>query len=435
MPNFNYRHLSGVYRNGVGDRYSDYSRIDNMFIELSRDLPVIYNRLSDLEEIDISVLTSDNFTSNTIVGTIILEGSLPGSKITDGSITAAKLVLNSSNGIKNENIAANAAIDISKINLGTLSHTSLTNIGTLTHSQLESSLSTLGTLASGVYTRIGSAETNISTLQTQMGITPLNTDAQTVTAAINELQSEISGYVSPTISGGVLINGDQTQYHLLRATGVENVIEQSDILVAADSLLLPKISGVPTAAQMGHIGIASDVSGNLITVDESGAVTQVMNLWPTDRTSAVSAACSGNYWVEMSGNAVSVGAGIWELTGSIIFGCDSFSQNPFYARTGYKISQENGTNSGVTDPPDPSGLTLLHGEWHPGISVNESGPNVIEVYRPSSTSDSDYVHVVPLFPTIFTASEDTMVFVDPYIFSNAPNSARVKTYLYAKKIQ
>lgn len=274
MPNFNYRKLIGVYRAGVGDRFSDVNKIDNMFLEVAKDHTDFGNRLKALEAVPASGITTTDFIANTINGTIILEASLPGSKLTDGSITGAKLVLNSSEGITDANIAPNAGIQLSKLDLSTLSHGDLLNHGTLTHVQIEAELDSLASGTENVDGRLTSAETNIGTLQTQMGASTLNTTAQTVTAAINEVNAAVSGIVIPDTSGVVTITGTQTINHPIVATGVD------DVLGVVTNLQYASETGVQqlkTSSSLGLLtaGASATSTGNENVILSAGATISI----------------------------------------------------------------------------------------------------------------------------------------------------------------
>jgi hypothetical protein len=264
MPNFSLRKLIGIYKNGSGGGISDFNKINNMFFELAKDIVAFNARIKVIEAFPLTTLTSSSFAANTILGTIILDGSLSGAKVTDGTITGTKLVLNSSQGITDANIAPSAAIKASKLDLSTLSHASLLNVGVLTHAQIESALGIIGTLASGNVADIATAENNISALQTVVGSATLNTTAQNITSAINELQADISSYVSPYSSGVVDIIGTQTQYSLLRCTGVDDAIEPTPYLQAYDG---PGIAGLRSTTSLAIMtnGVSpqTDTNGNI----------------------------------------------------------------------------------------------------------------------------------------------------------------------------
>lgn len=215
MINFVRRPLSGFYKGSLANQFSDYIKIDNSFLELALDLPLLDQRITTLESNALGILTTSNFVTNSISGTVILENTISGSKLQDSSIPGSKIVVNSLSGITDANIAANAAINPSKIDLGLLSHTQIKDIGSRTHAQIDNQLdqvfsdigSTPGSpLAQALDTRvtanaagIAGLSSSFSALNNYVAPATLTTNAQVVSSAINELKAALqsvgaSGY-------------------------------------------------------------------------------------------------------------------------------------------------------------------------------------------------------------------------------------------------
>lgn len=487
MPNFNYRKLLGVYRAGVGDRFSDVNKIDNMFIELSRDVIGFNNRITALEAVPASMVTSADFVNNTITGLIILENTLPGSKITDQSITGAKIVINSANGITDANVAPAAAIQLSKLDLSTLSHSDLLNIGTLSHPALESGIASLTADMTAAEADIDNAETAISNLQTRVGTTTLNTVAQTVTAAINELQSEISGY-PPLPSGDVTITGTQTQYHIITATGVndtlgvttglkalagtgQNSIQSlSSVAVLSDqasatvdgsgNAILSAGSAVNLVSTNNHAVIAAEeaivalISGTeIVHADESGVtislpinmdLNKITNLAAgVDDNDAVTMAqlnpymvtptfvyqegaiSSGiNLYAEMTDNSVTLPSGTWDLQGEIEFFPVPGSGQPGFRTTGYLWALANGDNT----PSIPTLVSgLVYGQAKPGnnFTLHNLDPTG------AGTIQSDYLTTGICTVQFYTNTE---VFLVPYCQMDDDSVTGGRTLIRARRL-
>jgi hypothetical protein len=495
MPNFNYRKLLGIYRAGVGDRFSDVNKIDNMFIELSRDVVGFNNRIAVLEAIPASVFTSLDFDNNSISGLIIQEETLPGSKITDNSITGDKLVINSLSGLSDANFAPDASISIGKLDLSSLNHGDLLNIGTMTHATLESTISTIGTDLDAAEANIVNAQSAIAVLQTQMGTTTLNTTAQTVTAAINELRADISGY--PALpSGQVSVTGTQTMHHLIRATGVDDVLDVAPGIKAITDTGMNGIQSLSSLSLLTDQAAAvSDGSGNVV-VSAGSAVSLVgdnntLVLASEERTRVlvdsveVIAITSGEVLVDASilpdSASVQVGASgnPWnEVHANNIYADYVYADNivgplsldKTYAESNFttdcqfwaEISGDNyvSLNTGTWEmegsiefsnlapgsgDPNYTGTSYKwaasNGSNLPSVPANASGTVVLGQFWPGNSQvlhqfptpvTNDWLITGPF--TIAIAADSTPVYLAPYVACSNPEYTYVRTTIRATKI-
>ena len=221
MPiNFVFRNLTGFYRGSTINAINDYIKISNMFLEIAKDLSSIDGRLKALEATAITIITNDNFTTNSISGTVIQRNTLPGTAIENNSITGAQIITNSINGLTDANLSSNASINPSKINLSALSHTQIKDIGVNTHPQIDAfistvpgQISTLSTNISNTNSTVGILNSNLATLNSFVSPGHLLTTSQNVTGAINELDNDVvtlgaaigaSGYAVTTPGSTVL---------------------------------------------------------------------------------------------------------------------------------------------------------------------------------------------------------------------------------------
>jgi hypothetical protein len=317
-------------------------------MEILKDLQAYDTRLLSLESLTGIDITNDSFTANTISGTIILEGSLPGSKLENGTITGDKIVTNSIYGIKNANIASDAAIDASKINFGALNHSTLLGIGTLTHDQLESLIAGLTISVTTNANNIGINGTAISSINTFLGNRTLNTAATDVTAAINELDGKVDTIYTPV-----------TDLETINAT----------YLTATSS---PK---VPTSA----------------------------------------------FWLEMTGNKVTLTEGEWELHGSIDF--SNNGGNPGYTCLNGRWSSGNGT--GLPNP-----LVTFSGS-----KLASFGDMPNQGFMNTDTGSwATYLFNLPTWRVEVAASAAIDTYAVPYALGSALASGLVTSYIYARRV-
>lgn len=241
MPNFVtpisfvYKPLSGFYQGsifgGINRVPPDYIILNSSLLEIHNDLINLDTAISNISITASGLLTNANFAVGSINANILQPGTITGNLIANNTITGNMLVLNSITGIVDANIASNAAINPSKIDLSLLSHTQLKDIGTNSHPQIDTQLaqlwhdvgSTLGSplpvslvhLTNLYSSAINNLNVGIATIESFIGAPAgfpspaLATTAQTVITAINELRTELqtvgaSGtYITgPTISSG-----------------------------------------------------------------------------------------------------------------------------------------------------------------------------------------------------------------------------------------
>lgn len=216
--NFTFRPITGYYRGSIGNQLSDYIKISNMFLEISGDISNFDSRIAALEANLRQTVTNDNFELGSINGAVITNNSLPGSAIENNSIDGSKIVTNSINGIKNENIASDANINPSKIDLSNLSHTQIKDIGSNTHPQIDAQLgqlwgdtgltngvpagTSLLTLINGNSSALSALATNLSNISSFVGSTPLATSSQVLSGAVNEL---FSSFQTISASGTTIV--------------------------------------------------------------------------------------------------------------------------------------------------------------------------------------------------------------------------------------
>lgn len=251
MPTFTYRPLSGFYKGSFANQLSDYTKINNSFLELSKDIPSLDARLHVLEANGVGIFSTGNFEINSIQGSILADGSVPGNKITNNSITGDQIVLNSVHGLTDANISSAANISASKINLGEIDHELLENVGSHTHPQIDTDLNQLfhdvgssegaplsvplDSRVTANAAQIVSLQGSLSTLNSYVNPGALSTTAQTVSAAINEIVVDlqevgasglgVAGPVTSTIGAVALWNS--TTGKLLKNSSIVNTATET----------------------------------------------------------------------------------------------------------------------------------------------------------------------------------------------------------------
>ncbi len=260
-----FRRLLGDYRGG---QYPDWLRLNACLLELAKDIPAFDSRITALESNSGTIFTNANFIANTISGNILQDNTISSSKLS-GGITGDQLVSNSSNGITNKNIAADAAISISKIDISNLNHSQLAGIGTQTHAQLESSIATLASDYSNVSDGLVTTNALVASVNSFLGNRALSTTSTNVSGAINELKNSIAN-ISTILPSGANFTGNQDQYHIMTAVGSNHSIQESALQATNAGMILPSQTLTPSAPTSG-LEVWSDGTA-LKTIDSSGNV-------------------------------------------------------------------------------------------------------------------------------------------------------------------
>jgi len=276
-----------------------------MFLEISGDIQNFDARIAALEANLRQTVTNDNFELGSINGAIITDGSLPGSALQDNSIDGSKIVTNSINGIKDVNIASDANINPSKIDLSNLSHTLIKDIGSNTHPQIDAQLAQLWgdtgltngtpagtsllTLINGTSAALASLTTNVSNISSFVGSTPLATASQILSGAVNELFYD---FQSISASGTVLTGPISTTPNDVVIWGVDNTH------VADSPVSIDPITGTITIP--GNIQFTG--TGNQIIAASGSDLSVITN----DSNAFNIVTASGNY--TFNGNICSIPA-------------------------------------------------------------------------------------------------------------------------------
>jgi hypothetical protein len=400
-------------------------------LELSKDIPAFDSRISVLEKATGTIFTNNNFTVNTILGSMLQDASIPASKLI-GQITGDQLVTNSIHGITNENIASSAAIAISKIDISTLNHSQLQGVATLTHAQIENQLTSLSVSITEDENSIAITNAAIGSVNTFLGNRVLSTTANDVTDAINELKTEVSNF-SVIIPSGANFTGNQDQYHVLRATGANHTIEESQVQALDTGILLPSQSFVPSTPTSG-IEIYGR-NNQVYAIDTSG---DIYNLCQGSGSSfsyltQTSLVCSGiNSWCEMTNNSITLPPGTWELNGHVVF--DTTDGTAQIGAIGYKWSSNNGDN-GSTVPSDITNAAVLVGKLNPidNITTHMVMTNYAGIVN-HNPGNQIIAFLTPTSPVVITTTASTPVYLDPWCSLYDPTHVIAQVMIYAKRL-
>lgn len=312
MPNlavpisFVFSPLSGHYSGGFRNP-PDYIKLNTQLLEIHNDLVNLDTYMSNLNSVVASgILSNTNFNTGSINANILQPGTITGNLIAPGSITGADIISNSLLGITDANIASNANINPSKINLSLLSHTQIRDIGTNTHPQIDSQLSqlfhdigstsgsplatSLVTTATGLGVGLGLVEGTANNLISFIspghfqapypGPNPaLSTTAQTVVGAINELYTglqtvgasgtAIIGPV-PLVSGNSIVTWNGTNALSIKSspvlvdnTGNINFLNTANIATTATPLTAVYTNNLITPNSL-------NLTGGIVSISTSG---------------------------------------------------------------------------------------------------------------------------------------------------------------------
>jgi hypothetical protein len=432
MINYTYRPLSGNYKGGSATSiYTDYGKINSCLYELSKDLPALDSRISNLEDNEATVFVTSDFATNSISGSVILAGTITGSKIAANSITGDKLVTASVSGIMDSNISSNANINPAKINISAIQHGSLANIGMLTHPQLEASLTSISTIANTATSTANNALTSVAGLYPFLGTQSLNTTAKDVTGAVNELLSDINS-ISFVVPSGVSIVGGYAAGHVLTATGSEYTIQETAVMASDTGISLQAQSVDPSLPPSGYMTLYPKGSG-LYAEDWNGRVyplTTTNNYAPLNIIYQLGTPASGVHgYAQLNGNSITLTPGTWEVNGHVLFGYDG-AVSPEYNALSYEWRGANGTNS-PGDMPDAFSGTVLYGVMIPRNTGGPSGYNEC-IWDGAGQSLASYFMVTS--PIIVSVSMATPLYLDARVSCSVPVSNQVVTMIMAKQI-
>ena len=247
---FKHQPLNGVYSLNRSNWYlEDFPKIASSFDALKDDIPELTSRIAVLEATISGLLTTDSFDTNSLAGTYFengtisagaLEGDIPGSKFTS---------------LTDTNFAPDAHISPSKIHFDQLKHSMLEDIGTRTHSQIDAIFPSLFPLLGDFAGPLFSNEWQLAQIRNRVWPSSLNTDAQQIGPAINELDLTLSGIEEEDIETLADENNDVqsvfTHRCCLRYAGI-NVIPsgESHVFVSgdvpADGIIFCTSSGLNT---------------------------------------------------------------------------------------------------------------------------------------------------------------------------------------------
>lgn len=362
MINYKYRQLSGFYKGQSSTSFADYNKINNGMLELSKDLPSLDSRIGLLEGSVSGILTNANFLPGTINGNIITPGTINGSVIEAGTITGSQIITNSLTGITDANIAANANINPSKINLALISHTQLKDIGSNTHPQIDQDLTQLfadigdtpgvglpiplQTQITGFTSSLATVTGNLQTLTNYVDPISLSTTSQQVGPAINELALGLTAVAG---SGFGIVGPLTVPQYSVATWGLDNKH------LNASSAFIDGNGNISTPGNIyffnsGNPTIGTPLNGagtiyldGLLQFNAAGTINGTLNR-------SISVITSGNASVNLQTNnaSLSVGNSISTITvpsGLTVNGPSNFSTNVTSAGT--IQSQSVGT---VTNP-------------------------------------------------------------------------------------
>lgn len=305
MPiNFVFRNLTGSYRGSTANAINDYVKVSNMFLEIAKDLTSIDSRIKALEATTVTIITNNNFTANSINGTVIASGTMPGTALQNNSITGDQIVINSVHGLVDANIATGANINPSKIDLGNLSHTQIKDIGSNTHPQIDTFIDLTNAAIistnndiTAINTTLGVLNSDLSILNAYVDPQGLSTIAQTVAPAINEL---FAGLQSVGASGTVISGPGSPTFHSIARWGASNIslLDSLVLIDNANSITIPGdikftsnssfIGDSANAALQLYTSQVHSPAGSDLTMEADGSIFINANGAPTSNIYATS---------------------------------------------------------------------------------------------------------------------------------------------------
>lgn len=390
MPiNFAFRQLSGFYNGGVNNRQPDYLNLNNSLLEIHQDIVALYG-LTASEAIAFSgTITQDNFQTGSINANVLLPGSITTDLIASGTITGGQIITNSIFGLTDANISSNANISASKINVGQISHTQISNIGTNTHPSIDSQLSQLWQdtgLTNGLIqspsllylidvnaATISQINSSLATTQAYVNRATLSTTSQTLSAAINELVTDLQSIGS----SGLAISGPVSSTNNAVATWngtTGRVLQNSNLIVDSAGNIIVSGNLLVTSGQSHNLGSFSAPISNIYV---SGS--QIF-LGPASITSNSGLNISATNSIDISGSSLSlqnIPITFNNISSGYILGGTGSSLNMIPIGTSIPGLSLNGLNTTLGTQASTSGTANTLVGFDAGQSMNTGQDNTM----------------------------------------------------------
>ena len=407
-----------------------------------------------------AVSVSDTSTIDmTLAGAAISAAIIAGS-ITDSHISATAAIayskLSLSGSIVNSDVASGAAIAYSKLNLASsIVNTDIASGAAIAYSKLNLSGSIVNAdVASGAaiaYSKLNLA-TSIVNADIAAGAAIALSKLATVTSS-RVLVSDGSGNISASSTTATTLgyldttSSVQTQ---LDAKIAKSLVTTKGDLVTATANATPARLGVGSDGQVLTADSAESTglkwsspltnpmttAGDLIVGGASGAATRLAAgtsnqylksngaaapSWATDPAATFLTATAGpriptsGNWITMTlggeANSVTLTAGSWMLTGSIVFGNGGSSPSYTFIQGMWATGDGSNTTSA------PTGATLGAG-----------------LYLATRATSSVSAEVITMPVARVTTASTVTIYLVPYVQASSASNSRVSTYVYAQKI-